>query len=353
MIIKFLSKKASSASSTILKYIFRYVLDENKINKESFLQGDIVKSKEKFIIKHNVRARTINGFIREFNEQEKYRLVKRKDSIKIFHTIISFGKNDTPLITDKLLKDIGKKFIQERGDNALYVGTKHTDRGHIHLHFCSSGTQLNGRSARVSNQKFRSIKLSLDRYQREKYPFLIHSLPDYEKKKKYNKELLVPTLKANRQFNKAALLEKLEKIYQRSSSKSEFLSKIKDLGHEPYSRNGKLQGVLFEGKVKHRFSRLGFDQNRLEQLDIGKKQVQELHNIRIKPEKDIKRDIFPQKEKIVEPEINKDELMQLQQLTKIRNKSNELVKERSPGFEREREEYQEYRELQTTDFESV
>lgn len=339
MIIKFLSKKTSSAPSAILKYIFRYVLDENKITKNDLNSRGFWNSKEKFIIKHNVRARSINGFIREFNEQEKYRLVKRKDSVKVFHTIISFGQKDTPLIDDNLLKDIGKKYIQERGANALFVGTKHTDRDHVHLHFCSSGTLLNGRSARISNQKFRSIKLSLDRYQRGKYPFLAHSLPDYKKKKQYNKELLVSTLKANRQYNKASLLENLEKIYDQSNSKVEFLDKIKSLGHEPYLRNGKLQGLLFEGKVKYRFSKLGFDQERIEHLDTIKKPIRELHKIRSKAEMKIKRIIQSKRAIVAKTVIDKNELAELEQLSMIRNKNYQLEKESNKDFERERNEF--------------
>lgn len=335
MIIKFLSRKSNSKQ--LLEYILRYIVDDNKLTKNDLTINDSNVRPNKFIIRHNVRARSIKGFLREFNENESYRIVHRKDSVQVFHTIVSFSNKDKELINDKLLKDIANKFIEERGSNILHVGSKHEDKEHIHMHICSSGTQLNGRSARISNQKFKSIKLSLDRYQRENYPFLVNSRPEHGKSKRLAKEALLESFKTNRQSNKAALLEKLEEVSSNAISKEDFLSQIRNLGHEPYFRTGKLQGVLFEGKVKYRFSRLGFDQERLERIGEGIsliKGLQELKAIRqLEPmERETKHAKLLQTEPVKMAKTDKMQI-KLAELTSIRNKNWVLDKEKDEDLD--------------------
>lgn len=270
MIIKSLSRKSNGTQ--LIKYIFRYVLDQDKI------KGIKVPTKAKepaFLIRHNVRSRSVEGMIREFKENEQYRLVHRKDSVKLFHTIISFSGKDTTHVNDKLLKDIAKKFISERGTNSLYIGTKHENKDHIHVHLCISGVQTNGRSSRITKQQFHHIKLELDRYQKRKYPELIHSLPEHGRaKQQKSKEAILENVKQSRQTKKEALCTILEKTYKNSTSVDHFLSELQVTGYEPYYRNGKLQGVLYEGQ-KFRLGRLGYDEASLQALDQAKVQEEQ------------------------------------------------------------------------------
>src|SRR5690242_501779 len=145
MILKSLSRKSNG--SQLMKYIFRYINDDQK--RAGLSEKEISKShNHHFFIRHNIRSRSsIKNLIKEFKENESYRLVRRKDSVKIFHTILSFAGKDRAHVNDKLLKDISKKFIEERGLSNLYVGAKHQDKDHVHLHIAVSGTQLNGRSS--------------------------------------------------------------------------------------------------------------------------------------------------------------------------------------------------------------
>lgn len=278
MIIKSLSRKSNTGQ--LVNYIFRYILDEEKSKqkKETF------KTKEsQFLIRHNVRSRSVKGFVKEFQENEKYRLVHRKDSVKLFHTIISFSGKDSHKIDDKLLKDIAKKFITERGLNNLYAGTKHVDKDHVHLHIAISGTQLNGRSSRISKQQFRHLKIEMDRYQREKFSNLIYSFPEHGKSQKQkSREEIIEAVKQSRLTHKKSLCEILDTTYNNSNSLDHFLSLLKDLGQEAYYRNGRLQGLIYEGK-KFRFSRLGYDANTLQLLEQKKnkqKVLTELNELR-------------------------------------------------------------------------
>lgn len=292
MIIKSLSRKSNTGQ--LVNYIFKYVFKESEKNTPRITPEK--SDKNKFIIRHNIRSRSVKGFTKEFKENESFRLVHRKDSVRLFHTIISFSNKDKEQVTDKILKDIAKKFIEERGLNNMYAGTKHENKDHIHLHLLISGTQLNGRSSRISKQKFHSIKLALQNFQLEKYPQLLHSLPEHGKKaRQIEKDAIVQKVKSERQTDKQALLEYLEKAYSNSKSQEQFLSQLKKSGHEPYFRNGNFQGMRYEGKMKFRLSRLGFDKARLQALDKIKaaqdKTLSELKSLRSRKSKEQKRSI--------------------------------------------------------------
>ena len=319
MIIKSLSRKSNTGQ--LVNYVFKYVFKEKNIEPTKPEQSK--NDKSKFIIRHNIRSRSVKGFIKEFKENEKYRLVHRKDSVKLFHNIISFSNKDKEHINDKLLKDIAQKFIEERGLNNMYAGTKHEDKDHIHLHITISGTQLNGRSSRISKQQLHHIKIALDKYQREKYPQLKHSLPEHGKSKRLAKEAIVERVKTERQTDKQALIESLEKAYSTSKSQEQFISRLINSGHQPYFRNGAFQGVRFEGKTKYRLSGLGFDKTRLQALGQVKtnqdKTLNELRNLRASRSNDQKRSITQiAAEKHILAATNQNE-KQLQEISAIRN----------------------------------
>jgi hypothetical protein len=319
MILKSLSRKSESTGQ-LVGYVMRYVFKEQ----EDTLQEKIQPKEQgtSFVIRHNLRSRTVlKSFVKEFQENEKYRLVKRRNSVKLFHTILSISNKDKSHVSDAMLKDLAKKFIELRGSNNLYLGTKHEEGvDHIHMHIIVSGTQLNGRSSRVSKQKFHSIKLALQKYQREKYPELINSLPEHGKEKRMAKENLIEHIKANRQTDKQALLEGLEKIYANATSKEHFLEQLKTTGHNVYLRNGRVQGITFNEK-KFRFGRLGFDESKLQALDqpqpLQENSLQLLQQLREEKVKKTKREII--KTELNSIESTNKESKTLKELSSIRN----------------------------------
>ncbi len=271
MIIKSLSRKSNSAQ--LLKYLFK---DEDKV---------LYEKEHPFTIRHNLRASSLDSWIQEFKENEACRIHKRKDSVELFHTIISFSNKDRDHISRALLKDIAKKFIALRGEESIYLGTAHVDREHIHLHLVMSGTKYRtGISNRISRDEFRDIKLQMDTYQRERYPKLVHSLPDHARAKK-----IPQLLKNSRTPQKEKLLVSLRNAYSKSKSVEDFLELIKSDEFMPYYRAGRLTGVIDKSGLKFRFSRLGYDKDKIEQLSQlqAKEQQQfsalrELRNIRNK-----------------------------------------------------------------------
>jgi len=240
------------------------------------------------LIKQNIRSRSIKGYIKEFEENEKLRINARKDAVQAHHTIISFSAKDSPHLTDAVMTDFAKHYISLRGAENLYVGDVHTDKDHLHLHLVMSGTQLGtGLSNRISRAEFQQIKVAMQQYQRDKYPQLVHSLPEHGKAKAMGKGGGGKNMKTpDRTTNKEVLSELLETTYAKSKSLSHFLEQLESQGHQPYFRSGRLQGIKFDGVMKFRLNRIGFDERKLQELDSKRekqdKAMQELRNLRSK-----------------------------------------------------------------------
>jgi len=221
------------------------------------------------ILKHNLRSRSANGWTKEFESNDSLRLYKRSDNIKLNHTILSFSNKDIEHINKSLLEDISRKFIELRGKENLYLASSHHDKDHIHLHILMSATKyLTGESNRISKKEFHELKLSLDAYQKQKFPELIHSLPEHGKRSKIHS----PTNEYPIQNDNTKLSQKqqisgtISEIYSRANSSQEFLSQLKFEGLEPYYRGGSVYGVEDQGR-HFRFKTLGFDINKLAELD--------------------------------------------------------------------------------------
>jgi len=245
------------------------------------------KDKPKPILKHNLRSRTTKGWTKEFDKNFEIRLHKRKDNIRLHHTIISFSNKDKQNIKPDLLKDITRRYIELRGKENIYLASSHNDKEHIHLHIVMSSTKLiTGESNRITRQEFKELKLTLDAYQKEKYPELIHSLPHHGKSKKL--QLTDPEQKLQYREGKLSkkqeLFQIVETVFNRSKSVDNFLSELKSEGYNSYSRGGKIYGLEDETGNHYRFKTLGFDLNKLEELtqqaQTEAKQLQELSSLR-------------------------------------------------------------------------
>jgi hypothetical protein len=178
MIIKTLSRKTNTSTlvNYIFKNIFEYITDEKKL-----------VASELFLVRHNVKSQTISGYIKEFEANEKLRIRKRKNSPCVYHTILSWHKEDAKYLDNAKLRIMAKEFVRLRGDKNLYVISKHLDREHVHLHCAISATNIEGKSSRLSKNEFEQLKLKIDVFQKEKFPELSHSLPQHGKKREERK----------------------------------------------------------------------------------------------------------------------------------------------------------------------
>ena len=255
MILKNLSRRSS------IHQLFTYVFEKER--------KTIHHDMKSFVIKHNVRSRSLKKWVKEFEQNAENRIHKRKDNIKLNHAILSFSPKDSEFINEKVFRDIAKKFIELRGQNNMYVGNVHYDANHLHIHILYSAVEYHtGKSNRISREDFRDLKKSLDEYQRMKYPELENSLPDHNrrKSKKLDRDEYQRQLSKSHQSQKLSLIETLEKVFSKSTSIEEIESKLKAEGHQLYFRNDSIQGIKFNGERKFRFSRLGDYQEKITEL---------------------------------------------------------------------------------------
>lgn len=239
------------------------------------------------VLKHNMRNRSIKGWAKEIDANEALRIHRRKDNIKLSHTILSFSNKDKEHISNELLKDISKKFVELRGKDNMYLASSHQDKDHIHLHIVMSGTKYKtGESTRISRKEFHQLKLDLDTYQKERYPQLIHSLPNHGKALKdrlTEKEHQVQS-REGKLSQTQQILETTETLYSKSKSLDHFLTQLKSEGYEPYYRGDKLYGLENEEGRHFRFKTIGFDNDKLDELDRQpdneEKELQEIRDLR-------------------------------------------------------------------------
>lgn len=263
MIIKSLSRRSNPAQ--LIKYATRYIVKE----------GKSISAPEQMIIlaKHNIRSNSVEGYVEEFKQNESYRIHRRKDSIVLFHTILSFNPKDKPRVSKAVLKDIANKFIELRGDKALNLAVAHLEKEHTHVHILTSGVQINGRSSRVSKQAFAHILKELEVYQQDKYPELIYSKNSHSLTRVSDRENLLEHFKTTRKTTKLHLLKELAGLLKTAQSFEDFRKLVSVKGYRIYDRNDKPQGIEMNGR-KFRFTGLGFSDSDLSFLQ-HKSPVQE------------------------------------------------------------------------------
>ena len=250
------------------------------------------KENKSFVITHNLKGNRIDEWVKQFKENEEFRKRKRSDSVLLTHEILSWHNEDSKNISLEKLEEMAKAYIHERNPNGIYIAVPHFDKTHYHIHICASGVEYRtGKSLRMSKVDFQKLKKDIQNYQVEHFPELSNSVVAHGKK---DKSLLTEKeyqfkLRTGRASNKERLVERLNSCYKGSDSVDDFYMKLKVSGIKTYERSGKIAGILYENK-KFRFNRLGFTQERLEDLNKSFQRGEELNKSRSKKVKTIIRE---------------------------------------------------------------
>ncbi|SJL35221.1 mobilization protein [Porphyromonas gingivalis] len=78
----------------------------------------------------------------------------------VCHTILSFSAEDTERLSDKIMTDLAKEYLQRMGyADTQYLIVRHLDREHPHLHICINRVNNEGKTISDSNEKYRSTKV--------------------------------------------------------------------------------------------------------------------------------------------------------------------------------------------------
>lgn len=225
---------------------------------------------------HNLRATDddLPAIEREFVNDCR-NVQYRRDGIMLFHEIISVAENDRDKVTEQMLNDLARHYLHFRAPDAKAYAKAQFDTDNPHIHILISANRIGGSTKlRLSKFDFGSAKRDLEKFQREKYPELNHSIvfgKTSGQKAGKDPEQLIKTqgehererrLKQENRYQpseKEQVRDKLLTALHAARSEAELWQHFKTNGFEPYIR-GKTAGVrdLSTGK-NYRLKTLGLD----------------------------------------------------------------------------------------------
>lgn len=235
-----------------------------------------------FVLTHNLKGNSIEAWVNQFQSNEKLRLRKRKDSVILTHEILSWHSDDAENVSLEKMQNMAEEYIQQRNPKGMYVAIPHFDKDHFHIHICASGIEYRtGKSLRLSKEKFQKLKKNIQEYQMEHFPELNKSVVEHGKKSKLkaNEKEYQLKLRTGRESEREQVSGILKTCFKQADSKESFLELLSDCGIKTYERSGKTTGVLF-GKNKFRFNRLGYTDEKFEQLNLMNRKQMELSDLR-------------------------------------------------------------------------
>lgn len=170
MIVKSKGYKNQKSVRSVIHYVMREAEREDSFVLTRFVEGK------------DFSPDTIAD---QFEDNEKHRLHRRKNNVRVYMEILSFHPDDANRLYNKMLETIARKYISLRSNLAIAVATVHRDKKHTHLHFVFSGVEWrSGKATRLSKVEFAGIKQEMERFQKHRYPQLQRSEIDHGRSKK-------------------------------------------------------------------------------------------------------------------------------------------------------------------------
>lgn len=231
-------------------------------------------------IAHNLSsdAQDVASVHKEFLDNFRY-LPNRKNGNVLYHEILSFSDLDSPNVSLSIVEDLTRKYLDLRAPFALAFAQAHfrkTDCTHVHI-MISANNKSSDRRVSLSKAEFAKVKRHLEQYQKDRYPFLEHSVvfdrssePKLRQSRKESERDRRLLKEGNRGPSQKEQLRDLvaEQITKANSAKGFRLS-LKLLGLQLYrcGIDGKHYGVLDsardsntpESGRRYRLSTLGLD----------------------------------------------------------------------------------------------
>ncbi len=127
---------------------------------------------------HNLAADTddFGAVHREFLDNYRY-LPVRKNGNVLYHEILSFSDLDQPKVTPEVLEDLTRRYLDLRAPYALAYAKAHLETECPHMHIMiSANLRDSHRRLSLSKKEFSKVKRDLEQYQRDRFPFLEHSV---------------------------------------------------------------------------------------------------------------------------------------------------------------------------------
>ncbi len=113
---------------------------------------------------------------REFQANARL-LPARKNGNILFHEVLSFSAADQEALSPSVLEALTRRYLEIRAPYALGYARAHFDSGNPHVHIVLSANNFaSHRRLRLPKARFREIQMELERYQRQIFPQLQHSI---------------------------------------------------------------------------------------------------------------------------------------------------------------------------------
>jgi hypothetical protein len=236
-IVKILARHSPSYAS-LIRYILRYIVNEEKIEKAPMYTN-------------NLRSSDIAGYVAEFIENEAFRRHSRSDQIHLFHEIVSFHADESKdAITPAMIDDLAREYMRLRGDTGVMLGAVHRDREHFHIHFCVSALHYRtGMSFGLNKHQLQELKVSFQGYHNQHFPELAKSFPAH------GRGGISLTHGQWHAQQREQIMQIVQQCFDRATSQGGFLNLLRDADLHHYERNGAPTGIDYGG-ARFRFSRL-------------------------------------------------------------------------------------------------
>lgn len=238
--------------------------------------GSITEDQEQpsVLFRYGVEGKNPYQISKAFYDRELIRQRERKNSLRLFHTVLSWSKKDHEHLTDAMLEDIAFQFVSGRCPDGLSFGAVHRNTDEVHLHLMTSALDSKGNSISMRKKDFQKLKESLWAHQRQHYPLIQHSYDNkhakergFDKNRKKNHKGLVEMIQRNEE--KSEIVQARNKVINLLGFLEEnpamtsgmLASKGKDFGIRPY---------LTEKRKQHRGFWFDFETTN---TDTGEKEV--------------------------------------------------------------------------------
>lgn len=194
----------------------------------------------------------------------------------LHHDIISLSSYDKDRITEEILNDLARKYLELRAPEAkaFALSQFNTENPHIHL-VISANKVESSEKMHISNKEFFSIRREMDRYLEQTYPELKNSLV-FSQQIKQNKEISRATMKVSwyeqerekrlKRAGKEVTPSKKQMVrdailtaFSIAMDSSQFVNLLKEQGLTLYKR-GQNFGVENTEGMKFRLNTLGLEQ---------------------------------------------------------------------------------------------
>lgn len=246
MIVKIKSRKNKS-----FRQLIEYMLHD---------KGRIRPDQDGFVIAHNLRGNSIEDWVAQLKANDDRRTVRRKDSVRMYHEILSWHADDARHITPEKMEQMTREYIRLLGITGSYLAVPHYNTSHYHVHLLVSGVDRDGKAMRMSRAELGELKKNIQQYQIAKFPELTKSVVAHGRKAKQqtSEKEVQPGVYTKKMSVREQVRTIVLECHEQSVSQEDFFARLKAHRMETYVRGGRAYGVAYDGK-KYRFSTLGIE----------------------------------------------------------------------------------------------